>query len=264
MMRSEWRREHLLPDHEHLAREVWGQSWSLHDAEISEADANWLASACERLDSGEPLAYILGYTPFYGCDIAVCPDVLIPRPATEQMVDRICSQFKDQSLKVLDLCTGSGCIAIALKKARPDWQVSAVDVSEAALAVAAQNAERNQVSISWQLWDITTEPPPSLACEWDVIVSNPPYVSWHEYLPEPSLRYEPLLALVPEGERATVLYDVIARFAAQFLSQKGELWVEHGHTQREEVIHIHKIFGLCHKACYADYQGHDRIVVCTC
>lgn len=159
----------------------------------------------DRLAAGEPIQYILGRTRFYGLDLRVTPDVLIPRPETAELVDIIVKRYGQRSdLRVLDLCTGSGAIAIALARTLKFPQITAVDVSEPALAVARQNAADLRVKINFVQADILTPPPSHLVPQtYDLIVSNPPYVmdSERDGMEGKVLDHEPAMALfVPDSD----------------------------------------------------------------
>jgi len=174
-----------------------------------------------------PVQYILGKTNFFGLEFEVNEDTLIPRPETEELVDWILSgQNKAAKLKILDIGTGSGCIAIALAKKLPNASVSAIDVSTKALEVAKRNANANQVHISFIHQDIleTTD----LKQEFDIIVSNPPYVRHleKEEIKQNVLDYEPHMALFVEDDDALIFYRKIADLAQKNLSKNGLLYFE--------------------------------------
>lgn len=244
----------------HIIQDVTGCS-IVNDYELAPKEVARLDQIIQQLKAGVPLAYALGHQPFLDCHIKVNNHVLIPRPATEEAVAHMIETMPEKGV-FLDMCTGSGCVAIAVKKARPGWLVYAIDMSPDALATARSNAVHNGTEINFLLWDIRFHQPDNMPKEWDVIFANPPYVSEFDYQQEASLKYEPKIALVPSGE-PTILYNNICRFARDQLFKDGALWFEFGHNQRKEVEKIVNSVGLQIKSCYADMQGFDRIMHCT-
>ena len=158
-----------------------------------------LQTIIERLLHFEPIQYIFGHTLWCGLDLKVTPATLIPRPETAELVERINEQMvNDQMVNVLDIGTGSGCIAIALKKRHPEWQVTGIDISEEAIEVAKENAVRNNVEVEFKVADIF-----DFNGDFDVIVSNPPYICEKEKkeMRPNVLNYEPSTALfVPDND----------------------------------------------------------------
>lgn len=183
---------------------------------------------CKRLAAGEPLQYVLGNTEFCGLIFHVNNNVLIPRPETEELVMHVLKHYKllNEATHVLDIGTGSGCIAITLKKNNPRFVVTAIDISEAAINVAKKNAETHQVSISFlqsDIGDLKLQMP-----HYDVIVSNPPYVMLNEQtemLPN-VLLHEPHVALFAPENDALYFYRHIINFAITNLNCDGTLWLE--------------------------------------
>ncbi|MFN8286371.1 MAG: peptide chain release factor N(5)-glutamine methyltransferase [Chitinophagales bacterium] len=194
---------------------------------LTEPQLQQLNGILSRLLTHEPVQHILGYTRFYGLDFKVNRHVLIPRPETEELVDWIIKDSdKDASLSLLDIGTGSGCIAISLAKNLPQAQVSAIDVSEDALLVAAENNRRNNTQVSFREGDIAEI---ELDAEsYDVIVSNPPYIAREESptLAANVLLFEPHLALFAPQEDALHFYRVIAEKAKTALKPGGSLYFE--------------------------------------
>ena len=180
-----------------------------------------------RLLTYEPIQYILGTTSFFGLDFKVDPNVLIPRPETEELVDWILKQAdSNQSLKILDIGTGSGCIAVSLAKHFPNAEVFALDVSPAALEMAQYNAQQNAVQLNTieanvLEWENT-------ASQFDIIVSNPPYVreSEKERMAPNVLDHEPHLALFVENNNPLVFYQAIVALSTQALKKQGLLYFE--------------------------------------
>ncbi len=158
----------------------------------------------ERILHFEPIQYIFGHTLWNGLDLKVTPATLIPRPETAELVEKVERlKVKGERLKVLDIGTGSGCIAIALKKAHPEWQVTGIDISEEAIEVAKENAKRNGVEVEFLVADIFNLQSPISNLQYDIIVSNPPYICESEKASmRPNvLNYEPATALfVPDND----------------------------------------------------------------
>ena len=221
----------------------------------------------EQLKKEIPIQYILGVTHFYGLEFEVNSAVLIPRPETEELVDWIVlkSKIKNQKskLKILDIGTGSGCIAIALAKNLPNAQVFALDVSEKALATAKTNAELNQVTIQFLHQSILeTE---DLAQEFDVIVSNPPYVRELEKqeIKKNVLDNEPHLALFVEDNDALIFYRKIAQLAQKNLNPQGQLYFEINQYLGQEMLDLLRKMGFKNCELRKDIYGNDRMIQCT-
>ncbi len=192
-----------------------------------------------RLKGNEPVQYIIGETEFYGRKFKVTPDTLIPRPETEELVQLAVSSYqlsvksdlivptRNKEATILDIGTGSGCIAISLACELPNSQVYAYDISENALKIAKENAERNRANVIFEQVDILHIPPSSLP-PFSIIISNPPYVLNAEKLEmeQNVLDYEPHLALFVEDSDPLIFYKVIAEFASKNLTDKGLCIVE--------------------------------------
>lgn len=178
-----------------------------------------------RLQRHEPLQYIVGNARFHGHKFKVTPAVLIPRPETEQLVDLIVDENKESDLRVLDMGTGSGCIAISLARALKFAQVDALDVSRDALAVARANAEALQVKVRFFESDMLALQP---AATYDIIVSNPPYICWseRESMERNVKDYEPGQALFVPDNDPLLFYKAIVPYAKQSLERGGRLYLE--------------------------------------
>jgi release factor glutamine methyltransferase len=215
-----------------------------------------------RLLDHEPIQYILGETDFYGLKFSVSPDVLIPRAETEELVDWIISEEKDSSQSLLDIGTGSGCIPIAIDKhARIDL-VEGWDISEEALKIARQNAERNDSGVRFSLQDIfDTSHIPSTS-KWDVIVSNPPYVLTEEsaLMQQNVIGFEPHLALFVPDHDPLIFYRAIAQFAAVHLQPHGSLYFEINEKQGDQTAELLKAHGFTDILTRKDLQGKERMV----
>lgn len=223
-------------------------------------------SVLSDLKKEKPIQYILGETEFYGLPFLVNENTLIPRPETEELVEWILqsAKYEEQSTKlnVLDIGTGSGCIAISLAKNLPNAQVAAIDVSEKALATAHKNAEINKVEVNFILKNILeTE---SLDEKYDIIVSNPPYVrnlEKQEIKPN-VLEYEPHLALFVEDNDALLFYRKIAELAKKNLSENGKLYFEINQYLGKETVELLEEMGFKNIVLKNDIYGNDRMISC--
>lgn len=187
------------------------------------------AALVERRAAGEPIAYLVGSREFYGRDFAVTPDVLIPRPETELLVDIAKQKLgAGGTARILDLGTGSGCLAITLALELPQARVTAVDVSPAALEVARGNAQRLGANVDFVESDWFAALPPQC---FDMIVANPPYVAAGDpHLGEGDLRFEPVGALTDHADGLTAIRRIVTA-APQWLAARGWLFFEHGYDQ---------------------------------
>ncbi|WP_406684138.1 peptide chain release factor N(5)-glutamine methyltransferase [Seonamhaeicola sp. MEBiC1930] len=192
-----------------------------------------ILDALELLKKEEPIQYVLGETEFFGLPFKVNNNVLIPRPETEELVEWILNCHSEQSeesseLTILDIGTGSGCIAISLAKNLPNAQVYALDVSRGALTIAKQNAELNKVKVEFIESDILSWKTKEQNLKFDTIVSNPPYVRMQEKeLMKPNvLDNEPHLALFVDDNNQLLFYDTICDFAKVNLNENGKLFFE--------------------------------------
>jgi len=207
-----------------------------------------------RRTKHEPLQYILGETEFYGCKIKVNPDVLIPRPETELLVEKL---VQENVNSILEIGTGSGAIAIALAKQMKNVQIEATDISEKDLNTARQNGELNNVSINFIQSDIFE----NIKNKYDIIVSNPPYISKKEYdnLAPEIKDYEPEISLLAK-EEGLFYYKKIFENAKDYLTEKGKIYFEIGYNQAEKIKEIAKENGFDEINVFKDLNGFDRIV----
>ena len=211
-----------------------------------------------RLLKNEPVQYIMGRTEFYGLPLTVDNNVLIPRPETEELVYWILENHGDRpALKVVDVGTGSGCIALALKKKRPDWVVHATDVSAGALKVAQQNAQDLNLEVHFFPQDILTQPLPE---NYDLIVSNPPYIppSENVLMPSQVLSYEPDLALFVPEDQPLIFYERLAELIASQIDP-CQLFVEINEHLAKEVQNVWKAKGLIGIELQKDLQAKFRM-----
>ena len=194
--------------------------------QLSADDQAELEKIMQRLEKGEPVQYIIGVADFAGRQFKVAPGVLIPRPETAELCEWIISSGKgDRKHHLLDIGTGSGCIAITLAAALPQAQVSAWDISADALRIAQENAKALGVNVSFEQHDILNT---SLHDAYDVIVSNPPYIkpSERDEMAKNVLDYEPQIALFAPDDNPIIFYQKIAGFAWQNLNNEGLLFFE--------------------------------------
>ncbi|MBN4085429.1 peptide chain release factor N(5)-glutamine methyltransferase [Flavobacteriaceae bacterium AH-315-B10] len=267
-----------------------------YDEIISEVDINKFKEAIKRLNNHEPIQYIIGKTEFYSLLFKVNEAVLIPRPETEELVDWIISKFKIQNseLKILDIGTGSGCIAISLAKNLPSAKVFALDVSKEALNIAKDNARQNDVEVEFIEADILEfedrrQKKEAISrnqefekgtrdiffpfgkdvvkrqkgnIKFDIIVSNPPYVRASEKVQMQLnvLAYEPDLALFVEDEDSLLFYRNITQFASQFLNTKGHLFFEINEYLGKDMVKLLNDEGFIDVELKQDIFGKDRMI----
>ncbi|SHG99407.1 release factor glutamine methyltransferase [Flavobacterium micromati] len=234
------------------------------DLTFSEEEILMWNSILEQLKLEIPVQYLLGKTSFFGLDFEVNPSVLIPRPETEELVDWIIKNSKSQvesaKIKILDIGTGSGCIAISLAKNIKNAQVFAIDISDKALATAQKNAEINNVEVNFLNQNIleTTD----LNQKFDIIVSNPPYVRNLEKqeIKKNVLNNEPHLALFVEDNDALIFYKKIATLAQKNLTQNGELFFEINQYLGQEMIELLGKMNFKNIELRKDIYGNDRMI----
>jgi release factor glutamine methyltransferase len=226
------------------------------DQELSEAEAERLAELLRRRLAGEPIAYIVGKREFFGLDFAVSEAVLIPRPDTELIVELAIERLPPRG-RLLDMGTGSGAIAVSVAHSRRDAAVTALDVSEAALAVARTNAENNQASVRF------------LRSDWfnaldagetfELIASNPPYIAaGDEHLSQGDLRFEPAGALTDHADGLSALRTIIAG-SPRHLVAGGWLLLEHGYDQAAAVRALLDAGGYLEVQSWRDLGGIERV-----
>jgi release factor glutamine methyltransferase len=215
------------------------------------------AELIERRARGEPLAYIVGYKDFWTLRLAVTPAVLVPRPETELLVERALALKPEGPARALDLGTGSGAIALALASERPQWQVTATDLSPEALTVAQANAGSHALTHVELLCGDWFAPVGER--RFDLIVSNPPYIGAREpELAAAALGFEPRSALSP-GEDALASLRAIVRAAPPHLEHGGWLLLEHGAAQAADVARELVVRGFRHVRSHRDLAGHERM-----
>lgn len=230
--------------------------------QLSEKEKKEFIRITRRLKQAEPIQYILGEAAFYDLTFKVTPDVLIPRPETEELIDRIIRRHAKKELRIADIGTGSGCIAVTLARHLPDAEIWAVDISEAALAVARENAIKNEAGIHFVQTDILSpDAYAALPGSFDIIVSNPPYVthSEKEVMEKNVLEYEPAAALFVPDHEPLLFYRAIARFGKQKIRENGFLYFEINARFGKETAGMLQKEGYRNIRLYKDISGKDRI-----
>ena len=235
------------------------------ETELTDEQGEKALAVLNRLQTGEPLQYILGHTEFYGLPFKVDQSVLIPRPETEELVEWILTSVNGSELaagNILDIGTGSGCIAISLKANLPGAQISAIDISTKALEIAKQNADLNNVKVNFIEADILNTKSEIVNPKFDIIVSNPPYVTQHDktQMHTNVTDFEPHTALfVPEND-PLIFYDAISDYASNNLTTNGLLFFEINENLGEETVELLKFKGFNNIKLRKDMSGRDRMI----
>lgn len=231
------------------------------DRPLSQTELDTIRPLVKKRAQHEPLQYIIGYTEFMNAHITVSPDVLIPRIETEQLVEIILDNHPpDNSLSVLDIGTGSGCIPIALKMERPGWNVEALDISADALGIARQNAEANKTEINFWEGDILQWNQLSFNHSFNLMVSNPPYVlpAEKKLLEKQVVNHEPSLALFCENPEE--MYGSIIECAQSHLTSNGTLYLEIHEQYSKSVLHFFNT-SLWETSLLKDYEKKPRFII---
>lgn len=237
--------------------------------ELTICDENYTVfnDALNRLKQEEPIQYIIGKTEFFGLPFKVNPHTLIPRPETEELVDWIIKQpaIYNQQRNLLDIGTGTGCIAISIAKQLLKTKIFALDVSEEALKIAKQNAKQNDVNIHFLKVDILNKAHWNLEfkdLEFDIMVSNPPYVRELEKLKmkDNVLKHEPELALFVDDNDPLIFYKTICEFAQQHLKSGGMLFFEINQYLGDEMLQLLKTYLFKNIELKKDMFGNDRMI----
>lgn len=213
-----------------------------------------------RLKTGEPVQYVIGFTYFDDLKIGVAPGVLIPRPETEELVSWVEETIRNQrNLKIEDWCTGSGCIALALKNRKLDSSIKGMDISPEALEIARSNAKDLNLDVVFELQDaLNMEKTEGV----DVIISNPPYIPWieKEQMHQNVTDFEPDLALFVPNEKPLLFYEALAKYAAKSLNEKGFLFFELHENYGSETKKMVEQLGFTAVEIRQDLQGKDRML----
>ena len=239
---------------------------------LDDAQRQQIECAMARLEEGEPIQYVLGRACFCGRSFAVAPGVLIPRPETEELCRLIMNTHPSESMNILDIGTGSGCIAITLALEMPDAEVEAVDISPEALAIAGANAARLGAKVSFHQYDILSEDSPPLGRgrgwvapstpKYDIIVSNPPYICERERadMERNVLDYEPHTALFVPDDDPLLFYRTIGQKALTMLAPGGILCFEINPLYCDQLIELLRSQGYGEVEAVSDSFGKRRFV----
>ena len=232
------------------------------EAALTDSDQSQFETLLARRERGEPIAYLTGLREFYGLEFLVTPDVLIPRPETELLVELALKLISpDSPIRILDLGTGSGAIGITLAKLRPLAQITAVDASLPALALALLNATRlgiPNIRFIESNWFSTLDE----SNRFELIVANPPYVAENDpHLTQGDVRFEPIMALTAGAEGRDAIRH-IAHTSPHFLQPGGRLLFEHGYDQAVFSRDLLLSLGYADIACYPDLGGQPRVTCC--
>ena len=227
--------------------------------EVTEEEKQFVEEIYKKLAAHIPAQYIIGHAEFFGMQLKVDERVLIPRPETEELVELILAENPEENLKVLDIGTGSGAIALALAKNRPDWSVTAADISQDALDLSLENANAQNLNLSFIKSDCFSE----ISSKYDIIVSNPPYISREdqEEVGLNVLHSEPHLALFAD-EDGLAIYRRIAEDSKDYLNDGGKIYLEIGYKQGQSVPALFtENFPEKRVRTLKDQFGQDRMVV---
>ena len=269
-----------------VARMLVEEKFSLSFADIicggvealPDADKQWIEAAVKRLEQGEPIQYVLGWAWFGGLKFNVRSGVLIPRPETEWLVDNICAHpapLNDRPLRILDIGTGSGCIALSIKQRLPETYVEAWDISTEALSIAADNARSLSLDVVWRQQDALNITPNVLSTTpndnsvvpdsplWDVIVSNPPYICERERtdMARNVLEHEPSTALFVPDTDPLLFYRAITHYAVGSLNEGGRLLFECNTLYAGDTARMMADEGMTATQVYDDCFGKPRFAV---
>ncbi|RZA24487.1 MAG: peptide chain release factor N(5)-glutamine methyltransferase [Proteobacteria bacterium] len=238
-----------------------------YDKPLEVTERNRYKDLIRRRAQGEPVAYITGKRDFFGLTLNVSPKTLIPRPDTETLVEAVLDKTaKDSLLRVLDIGTGTGCIALALKNERKGWDVSGWDISPEALLIAESNALKHELNVPFFAVDALNPSTWAFAArqKFDVIVSNPPYICESEVadMNASALKFEPRSALFAD-DNGLQFYALFAQKLPDLLSENGKVFLEIGFRQRDAVCSLLEEAGWREVRSLKDLSGHDRVVTAS-
>jgi release factor glutamine methyltransferase len=236
--------------------------FSGNEKPLSVNHAENMNAALQRLLGNEPVQYIIGETEFCGLKIKVNPSVLIPRPETEEMVQLVKSEIQNPKSEILDVCSGSGCIAIALKKYFPQSSVAAFELSPDAIRTAKENASLNNADINFISGDVFNPPAELEKYSFDLIVSNPPYVlpSEKDSMGPNVYDHEPEVAVFVPENKPLMFYDAIADLARKRLKAGGTLWFESDEDRADDVGELVGSKNFSDVKVHTDLSGKKRFI----
>ena len=228
---------------------------------LSESEILLFLKAIKNLKNGVPYQYVCKNAAFYGLELEVNPSTLIPRPETEELVEWILNSEKDECIKLKDICTGSGCIALALKKNREKWEIYGTDYFDETLKTAQENGKKLNLSIHW-LKENALEWQNTASGILDIIVSNPPYISEKEKeeMAKNVVDFEPHEALFAPGTDALIFYRKIAKQAMHDLKKGGRIYLELNQYLAEEIKEILTNAGFENVEIKVDMSGNKRML----
>lgn len=228
---------------------------------VSSEEARKITDICKELKAGKPIQYIIGKTIFYDCVIKVTAATLIPRQETEELVDLVIRENKDFRGKIIDIGTGSGCIAIALAANLPGSLITGIDISEDAIIVAKENADLNKVNVSFMVEDIFTLNT-GLYNKTDIIISNPPYVrnSEKQLMDNNVLDFEPHTSLFVPDENPLMYYNAILNMADEILLADGRIYFEINEAMGKQMVHLMEKFAYSEIEIIPDINGKERML----
>ncbi|WP_020569185.1 peptide chain release factor N(5)-glutamine methyltransferase [Neolewinella persica] len=247
-----------------VLEDVFGYRRGSYPRQLSQEEQILAWTTINQLKAGEPVQYVTGIADFYGLQLRVTPDVLIPRPETEELVEWMLEKMAPgQELRVMDIGTGSGCIALALKHKRPEWTVEGYDVSTDALNIARENAEKLELDLVFHQGDVLASAQSFGEGDYNVIVSNPPYIppSEKNQMGASTLAHEPDLALFVPEEDPLLFYRKITEIAAATLLPEGYLFFETNEFNNERVVDLLKERGFTKVEARQDLRGKWRMVM---
>lgn len=226
---------------------------------------NWVDKALFRYLSGEPIQYITGVATFLNLKLYVNPHVLIPRPETEELVSIAVKWLKTRSqpLSIIDVGTGSGCIAIAIKKSIPDVNISAIDIDEGVLSCARDNAMCQKVDINFLRMDALSGAMWLSLPAYDMIISNPPYIHpvENDLMDESVLKYEPHIALFPDDPDSLIFYKKMIEFGYPKLTEGGKIFFECNNYSINELLDYCINKGISRTEVLRDMYGNERFLI---
>ncbi len=228
---------------------------------VTKQQAGRIIDICKELKTGKPIQYILGETSFYDCVIRVTSATLIPRPETEELVDLIIRENRGYQGTIIDIGTGSGCIAVALAVNLPGAVVTGIDISDEAIMTARENAQLNNVTVSFVKDDVFSFDSERVD-KAGIIVSNPPYVrnSEKQFISKNVLDFEPHIALFVTDSDPLVYYHAILKLADKILVPGGRLYFEINEAMGKSMVQLLESFGYSVTEIVADINGKERII----